>query len=64
MVFGAHVDSIDPVAEAQLLGIGAAQFFLGDPQGWKGPKVGFPAGADALRELAHSSQVALAASRS
>ncbi|MCG2804794.1 deoxyribonuclease IV [Propionicimonas sp.] len=59
MVFGAHVDSIDPVAAATELGIGAAQFFLGDPQGWKGPKVGFPAGADALREVASEAEVAL-----
>jgi deoxyribonuclease IV len=59
MVFGAHVDSIDPVAEAAELGLGAAQFFLGDPQGWKGPKVGFAAGADALREVATEAGVAL-----
>ncbi len=59
MIFGAHVDSIDPVAEANELGLGAAQFFLGDPQGWKGPKVGFPAGAEALREFAQTSGVAL-----
>jgi len=59
MIFGAHVDSTDPVAQAQQLGLGAAQFFLGDPQGWKGPKVGFPAGAEALREAAIEAGVAL-----
>lgn len=59
MQFGAHVDSIDPVAAAGELGIGAAQFFLGDPQGWKGPKVGYPDGADALREVAQAAGVAL-----
>jgi deoxyribonuclease-4 len=41
------------------LGVGAVQFFLGDPQGWKGPKVGYAAGAEALRELATQAQVAL-----
>jgi len=30
-----HVD--DPLAEAVAAGAGAAQFFLGDPQGWKAP---------------------------
>ncbi len=59
MQFGAHVDSIDPVAAASELGIGAVQFFLGDPQGWKGPKVGYPDGADALREVAQAATVAL-----
>lgn len=59
MVFGAHVDSTDPVAEAVELGVGAAQFFLGDPQGWKGPKVGYPGGGEALRELAQQEGVAI-----
>ena len=56
---GAHVDSADPVAAAVELGATASQFFLGDPQGWKGPKVAYPAGAEALREDAEQAGVAL-----
>ena len=43
---GAHVDSTDPVAAAVELGANASQFFLGDPQGWKGPDVAYAGGAD------------------
>ena len=47
--FGAHVDQTDPIAEAKARGASLSQFFLGDPQGWKTPTVGYAAGADALR---------------
>ena len=56
---GAHVDSVDPVAAAVELGANASQFFLGDPQGWKGPKVAYPSGAEALRADAGEAGVAL-----
>lgn len=56
---GAHVDSVDPVAAAVELGANASQFFLGDPQGWKGPKVAYPSGAEALRADAEEAGVAL-----
>jgi deoxyribonuclease-4 len=56
---GAHVDQIDPVAEAQARGADAAQFFLGDPQGWKAPTVAFAGGADALKAAATRSNVVL-----
>ena len=36
---GAHFHVDDPLAEATALGADAAQFFLGDPQGWKGPVI-------------------------
>ncbi len=36
---GAHFHVDDPLAEAIARGADAAQFFLGDPQGWKGPVV-------------------------
>ncbi|SDH72633.1 deoxyribonuclease-4 [Sinosporangium album] len=36
---GAHVDQDDPLAHAAARGADAVQFFLGDPQGWKGPVV-------------------------
>lgn len=56
---GAHVDQADPVAAAQARGADAAQFFLGDPQGWKAPTVAFPGGAEALRTAAEAAGVDL-----
>ncbi|MEV5412077.1 deoxyribonuclease IV [Thermopolyspora sp. NPDC052614] len=43
---GAHVDQDDPLGHAHAIGADVVQFFLGDPQGWKGPVL--PATADAL----------------
>lgn len=59
IVMGAHVDQTDPIAEAQARGAGLSQFFLGDPQGWKGPVVAYAGGADALRADAEAAGVAL-----
>src|SRR5579859_4504531 len=43
---GAHIHVADPLAEAIAIGADAVQFFLGDPQGWKGPVIpGGEAGA-------------------
>src|ERR1700677_1298208 len=36
---GAHFHVDNPLDEAIALGANAAQFFLGDPQGWKGPVI-------------------------
>src|ERR1700736_1580724 len=36
---GAHIHVPDPLAEAIAIGADAVQFFLGDPQGWKGPVI-------------------------
>jgi len=36
---GAHFHVDDPLAEAAARGADAVQFFLGDPQGWKGPVI-------------------------
>jgi deoxyribonuclease IV len=36
---GAHFHIDNPLTEATALGADAAQFFLGDPQGWKGPVI-------------------------
>src|SRR6201985_3243474 len=36
---GAHFHVDDPLAEATAVGADAVQFFLGDPQGWKGPVI-------------------------
>src|ERR1700731_3912749 len=45
---GAHIHVADPLAEAIAMGADAVQFFLGDPQGWKGPVI--PGGdADAVK---------------
>ena len=41
---GAHLHDSDPLAAAQAAEAQAAQFFLGDPQGWKAPA--FPLGGD------------------
>ncbi|MGH8868724.1 MAG: deoxyribonuclease IV [Actinomycetes bacterium] len=49
MRIGAHVDQTDPLAEARAREAGLAQFFLGDPQGWKGPQVAYAGGAEGLR---------------
>jgi deoxyribonuclease IV len=56
---GAHVDQADPVAEAQARGADLAQFFLGDPQGWKGPVVAYAGGGEALRTTAARADVDL-----
>ncbi len=56
---GAHVDQTDPVAEALARGADAAQFFLGDPQGWKKPTVAFAGGAEALKAAAIAAGVDL-----
>jgi deoxyribonuclease-4 len=34
---GVHLHEGDPLAQAQVVGADAVQFFLGDPQGWKPP---------------------------
>ena len=49
---GAHVDPVDPVAEAEQRSADVAQIFLGDPQGWADPVVAHPGGVDGLRDAA------------
>src|SRR5918992_1698393 len=46
---GAHVDQTDPIAEATARGAALVQFFLGDPQGYKGPEVRYACGPAGLR---------------
>lgn len=48
-LIGAHVDQDDPLAHARARDAEVAQFFLGDPQGWKGPVIG-----DRTREIRDS----------
>jgi len=56
---GAHVDQTDPVAEAVEREASLSQFFLGDPQGYKGPEIRYAGGADALRAAAEAAGVGL-----
>lgn len=56
---GAHVDQTDPVGEATEREADLSQFFLGDPQGYKGPEVRYDGGPDALRAAAEESGVDL-----
>ncbi|WP_310961790.1 deoxyribonuclease IV [Nocardioides terrisoli] len=56
---GAHVDQSDPVAQARARGTDVVQFFLGDPQDYKGPEVRYAGGAEALRSAAEEAGVDL-----
>lgn len=56
---GGHVDQTDPVAEAAAREATLSQFFLGDPQSYKGPVVRYPGGAAALRAAAEAAGVDL-----
>ena len=56
---GAHVDQADPIAEARARDTTLVQFFLGDPQGYKGPEVRYAGGAPALRADAEAAGVDL-----
>jgi deoxyribonuclease-4 len=56
---GAHVPQTDPVAEAVARDADLVQFFLGDPQGYHGPEIAYPGGADALRTAAETAGVDL-----
>jgi deoxyribonuclease IV len=56
---GAHVEQADPVAEAQARRAPHVQFFLGDPQGYRGPEFRYAGGAEGLRRDAEAARVAL-----
>jgi deoxyribonuclease-4 len=56
---GAHVAQDDPVAEATARGTTLVQFFLGDPQGYKGPEIRYAGGAAALRADAEAAGIDL-----
>ena len=56
---GAHVDQSDPVAEARARQVSLVQFFLGDPQSYKGPQVRYAGGAAGLRADAKAAGVDL-----
>ena len=56
---GAHVDQTDPIAEAKARDTTLVQFFLGDPQGYKGPEIRYAGGAPALKADAEAAGVDL-----
>lgn len=56
---GGHGGDADPIAEAAARDASLAQFFLGDPQSWKGPTVSYPGGAGALKAAAETAGVDL-----
>src|SRR4051812_41234403 len=56
---GAHVDQTDPIAEAKARDADLVQFFLGDPQGYKGPEIRYAGGAEALKADAAAAGVDL-----
>ena len=56
---GGHVDPVDPITAALDRKATLSQFFLGDPQGWKCPKVAYQGGAEALRAAAADAGVDL-----
>lgn len=56
---GAHVDSTDPISAARERGGTISQFFLGDPQSYKGPVVRYEGGAQALRADAEAAGIDL-----
>ncbi len=56
---GAHVAQDDPIAEARARDTTLVQFFLGDPQGYKGPEVRYRGGAAGLRADAEAAGIDL-----
>jgi len=59
MLIGAHVDQSDPIAEAKARNAQLVQFFLGDPQGYKGPDIAYAGGAEGLRADAEAAGIDL-----
>ena len=56
---GAHVDQADPITAATERGATLSQFFLGDPQDYKGPEWEYPGGPEALRAAAEEAGIDL-----
>jgi deoxyribonuclease-4 len=59
VAIGAHVDQSDPIAEARARRAPHVQFFLGDPQGYRGPEIRYEGGAEALRRDAEEAGIGL-----
>ena len=56
---GAHVEQTDPIAEAKARNAPLVQFFLGNPQSFKGPVVAYAGGAEQLRTDAEAAGIDL-----
>ncbi|MEI2779198.1 MAG: deoxyribonuclease IV [Tetrasphaera sp.] len=56
---GAHVPQEDPIERARERHTSVVQFFLGEPQSYKGPVIAYAGGADALRADAAAAGVDL-----
>lgn len=56
-LIGGHVGQEDPIADAIAIGADCAQFFLGDPQGWKAPTFPHPDGAAGLKAAAEEAGI-------
>ncbi|MFC5731260.1 MULTISPECIES: deoxyribonuclease IV [Nocardioides] len=56
---GAHVEQTDPIAEARARNAPLVQFFLGNPQSFKGPVVAYDGGPAGLRADAEAAGVDL-----
>ena len=59
IAIGAHVDQTDPIAEAKARNASHVQFFLGDPQGYKGPEFRYAGGAEGLKADAEAAGIGL-----
>jgi deoxyribonuclease-4 len=59
LALGAHVEQTDPLAEARARQAPHVQFFLGDPQGYKGPEIRYAGGAEGLRADAEAAGIGL-----
>ncbi|WP_205472941.1 deoxyribonuclease IV [Nocardioides sp. SYSU D00038] len=59
LAIGAHVDQTDPIAEAKARNAPLVQFFLGDPQGYRGPEIRYAGGAEGLRADAEAAGIDL-----
>ena len=59
LAIGGHGDQVDPIAEAVAREATLAQFFLGDPQAWKGPEVAYAGGAAGLKAAAEEAGITL-----
>ena len=59
LAIGAHVEQTDPIAEAKARNVPLVQFFLGNPQSYKGPVLSYEAGAEALKADAEAAGVDL-----
>src|SRR3954468_8000489 len=59
MLIGAHVEQTDPIAEAEAREAPLVQFFLGDPQSFKGPVFRYAGGPEGLRADAEAAGIDL-----